>query len=100
MTREIFGTVASEYAYNTFAPCLIMPLCSWSTPGRYPVTSTKFIIGIEKLSQNLTNLAIFPEEFMSRQPANTDGWLATMPIAMLFNLANPTTAFWSYNGCP
>ena len=46
-----------------------------------------------KQSQNLTNLAILSEQFMSKQPARTFGWLATTPTTLLFNLPKPTTAF-------
>src|SRR3989338_6893710 len=91
ITNDIFGTVASEYAYRIFAPCLITPLCSCSVPGKYPVTSTKLINGILKQSQNLTNLEILSEELISKQPANTFGWLATIPTTLPLSLANPIT---------
>src|SRR4026207_899424 len=35
-----FGTVASQYAYRSFAPCLMIPPHSCSVPGRQPGTAT------------------------------------------------------------
>ena len=46
-----------------------------------------------KQSQNLTNLAILSEEFISRQPASTFGWLAAIPTEFPLSLANPITIF-------
>ena len=51
----------------------IIPPCSCFVPGKNPGTSTKVIIGILKQSQNLTNLAPFLEESISRHPAKTKG---------------------------
>ena len=85
----IFGTVASANANKSFAPCFIIPLYSWEVPGKKPGTSTKVIIGILKQSQKRTNLAAFLAELLSKQPANTIGWLATIPTGDPVILANP-----------
>jgi len=37
------------------------------------------MIGMLNASQNLMNLAAFYDESMSRHPARTDGWFATIP---------------------
>lgn len=71
--KVIFGTVASQYAYNNFAPCLMIPVCSYCLPGKNPGTSSKVTIGILNASQNLTNLAPFIEQSVSNHPANTCG---------------------------
>ena len=68
-----FGTEASENAYSSLAPCLIIPPCSCSVPGRKPGTSTKVTKGMLKASQNLTNLAAFVDASISKHPAKTDG---------------------------
>jgi hypothetical protein len=49
-------------------------------PGRKPGTSTKVTIGMSKASQERTKRPAFFDEAMSRTPASTIGWLATMPI--------------------
>ena len=69
----IFGTVASPYAYKSFAPCLIIPPCSWLVPGKNPGTSTNVTIGILNESQKRTNRAAFTDASMSRHPANING---------------------------
>src|SRR5579864_1216345 len=53
------GTVASQYAYNSFAPWRMMPPYSWSVPGRKPGTSTKVINEMLNASQVRTNRAAF-----------------------------------------
>ena len=65
----ILGTVASQKAYNSFAPFLMIPFHSWSVPGKNPGTSSKTKIGILKQSQNLTNRAAFSDELLSNTPA-------------------------------
>ena len=67
------GTDASENAYSSLAPCLIIPPCSCSVPGRKPGTSTKVTSGILKASQNLTNLAALVDASISKHPARTEG---------------------------
>ena len=54
----------------------------------WPVTS-----GMLNASQKRTNRAAFTDALMSRVPASTDGWLATMPIDRPSSRANPTTMF-------
>lgn len=39
-----------------------------NSPGKNPGTSTKVMMGMLKLSQNLTNLAPFTDALMSKQP--------------------------------
>lgn len=73
MINVILGTVASPYAYNNFAPCLIIPPYSWFEPGKNPGTSTNVINGILNESQNLTNLAALTDESISKQPARFVG---------------------------
>src|SRR6478735_6688602 len=55
------GTVASQYAYSNLAPWRMMPLYSWSTPGKKPGTSTNVIRGMLNASQVRTNLAAFDD---------------------------------------
>src|SRR5439155_1748294 len=74
-----FGTVASQYANSSFAPCLMIPPYSCAVPGRNPGTSSKVTRGTLKQSQNRTNRAPLSDALMSRQPARWAGWLATMP---------------------
>ena len=57
----------------------MMPPYSCAVPGMNPGTSTKVRMGMSKQSQKRTNRAALMEEVMSRQPASTIGWLATMP---------------------
>ena len=92
----IRGTVASQKAYNNFAPCLMIPPCSCETPGRKPGTSSNVIIGILNASQNLTNRAPLIEASISRQPARTIGCCATMPTTYPSSLPNPTMIFGAY----
>ena len=56
---EIRGTVALQYAYSSFAPCRMIPPCSWSTPGRKPGTSSRVTIGMLKASHIWTKRAAF-----------------------------------------
>ena len=44
-----------------------------------PGTSTKVMTGMLNASQKRTNRAALIELLMSKQPASTRGWLATMP---------------------
>ncbi len=74
-----FGTVASQYAYSSLAPCRMMPRCSWSTPGRKPGTSTRVTSGMLKQSQKRTKRAALSDASMSSTPASTSGCWATMP---------------------
>src|SRR5665213_35230 len=74
------GTVASAKANSSLAPCLMIAPNSCAVPGRNPGTSTKVTIGMLKQSQNLTNRAALRALSMSRQPASTIGWLATIGI--------------------
>ena len=97
--QVIFGTVASQYAKSSLLPCLIMPLCSWSVPGRYPGVSTSVTIGMLKESQNRIKRAVLVDELMSRAPARYIGWLATMPTVLPPILAKPTTMFSANNSC-
>ena len=89
----IFGTVASLNAYRSFAPCLMTPACSCSTPGRYPGRSTNVMRGIPNASQNRMNLAPLSEESTSSTPARTIGWFATIPTVSPSTRAKPTTRF-------
>src|SRR5690349_25116450 len=94
-----FGTVASAYAYSSFAPRRMMPAHSWVTPGRKPGTSTNVRIGIEKASHVLTNLAAFSEASISRQPARCSGWFATTPTGAPATRPEPTTMFFANPSC-
>ena len=69
----------------------MMPPYSCAVPGRNPGTSTKVTIGMLKQSQKRTKRAALTEEAMSRQPASTMGWLATMPTVWLSRRARPMT---------
>ena len=60
---------AAEYAYNSLAPCRIIPLYSCLTPGKNPGTSTNVIIGILKASQKQTNLLALSLASQSIAPA-------------------------------
>ena len=93
--RVTFGVVASAYANKSFAPCLIIPPYSWAVPGIKPGTSTNVSMGILKASQNLTNLAAFLLESLSKQPAKTIGWFATTPIVCPSNLMKPIIMFFA-----
>ena len=57
----------------------MMPPYSCAVPGMKPGTSTKVTTGMLKASQKRTKRAALIELLMSRQPASTSGWLATMP---------------------
>ena len=72
-----------------------MPLYSWEVPGKKPGTSTKVTIGILKQSQKRIYLAAFQEESISRHPANTIGWFATIPTVFPPILAKPTIIFFA-----
>ena len=65
--------MASVYANSSLEPCFIIPPYSCLVPGKKPGASTNVIIGILKQSQNLTNLAAFLDESISKQPARTNG---------------------------
>ena len=60
-----------------------------TVPGRNPGTSTKVTRGMLKASQNLTNLAPFTDELMSKQPSqqhqktDTNSYLVTMVTTQL-----------------
>src|ERR1035441_9573684 len=57
----------------------MMPPYSWSTPGRKPGISTNVTSGILKALQKRTNPAPLSDASISRAPASTFGWLATIP---------------------
>ena len=71
----------------------MMPPYSCAVPGRKPGTSTKVTIGMLKQSQKRTKRAALRELSMSRQPASTIGWLATMPTVEPSRRAKPTMMF-------
>jgi hypothetical protein len=52
-----------------------------------------------KQSQKRTKRAAFTLASMSRHPANTAGWLATMPTGRPFIRAKPTTMFFAKCSC-
>src|ERR1035441_3354492 len=56
----------------------MMPPYSWSTPGRKPGISTNVTSGILKALQKRTNPAPLSDASISRAPASTFGWLATI----------------------
>ena len=85
------GTVHSAYAYSSLAPCLMMPPYSWLVPGMKPGTSTKVTTGMLKASQKRTKRAALMLLLMSRQPASTSGWLATMPTTLPSMRPKPMT---------
>ncbi len=78
-----------QYAYRSFAPWRMTPLCSWSLPGRKPGTSTSVTSGMLNASQVCTKRAAFSEAWMSRTPAREAGWLATMPTTWPSRRARP-----------
>ena len=65
----------------------MMPPYSCAVPGMKPGTSTKVTIGMLKASQKRTKRAALIELLMSRQPASTSGWLATMPTVCAVHAA-------------
>src|SRR5258708_3419603 len=67
------GTVASENANSSLAPCLMRPPYSCAVPGRKPGTSTKVMIGTSKQSQKRTKRAALREASESSTPASTIG---------------------------
>jgi hypothetical protein len=73
------GTVASQYAYSSFAPWRMMPPCSCATPGRNPGTSTKVTIGMLKQSQNRMKRAALARRVDVEDPGEHRGWFATIP---------------------
>ena len=77
----------------------MIPPYSWAVPGRKPGTSTKVITGMLKASQKRTKRAAFFDESMSRQPARTIGWFATMPTVAPCMRAKPVTMLAAYSGC-
>ncbi len=52
-----------------------------------------------KASQKRTKRAALTEASMSRHPARTAGWLATIPTLRPPNRPNPTTMFWAKWAC-
>ena len=74
-----FGTVASQYAYSSFAPWRMIPPHSCVVPGRKPGTSTNVSSGMLNASQVRTKRAALLDESMSSTPASERGWLPTMP---------------------
>ena len=64
-----FGTVASQNAKSSLAPCLMIPPYSCAVPGRKPGTSSNVTMGILKQSQKRTKRAPLSEALMSRHPA-------------------------------
>ena len=73
----------------------MIPPYSCAVPGMKPGTSTKVMIGMLKASQKRTKRAALVEELMSRQPARTIGWLATMPTVEPCIRARPITMFFA-----
>src|SRR5207247_528190 len=86
-----FGTVASQYAYSSFAPWRMIPPHSCAVPGRNPGTSTNVTSGMLKTSQVRTKRAPLTDESMSSTPASERGWLPTTPTGWPFSRANPQT---------
>src|SRR6266550_440302 len=86
-----FGTVASQYAYSSLAPCLMMPPCSCATPGRKPGTSSKVTSGTLNASQNRMKRAPLADAALSSTPASTAGWLAITPTGRPPSRAKPTS---------
>ena len=99
MITVTLGTVHSAYAYSSFAPCLMMPPYSCAVPGMKPGTSTKVTIGMPNASQKRTKRAALIALLMSRQPASTSGWLATMPTGAPSIRPKPMTMFFALSGC-
>ena len=64
-----------------------------------PGTSTKVTTGMENASQKRTKRAALMLLLMSRQPASTNGWLATMPTTWPSMRAKPMMMFFAYSGC-
>src|SRR5678816_3460156 len=95
----ILGTVASANAYNSLAPCLMMPPNSCLVPGRNPGTSSNTTSGMLNASQNLTKRAPLSDASMSSVPASTAGWFATSPTVLPSSRANPTTRLRAYSSC-
>ena len=60
-----------------------------------PGTSTKVTTGMLKASQKRTKRAALIELLMSRQPASTSGWLATMPTDCPSMRPKPMTMFFA-----
>ena len=58
-----------------------------------PGTSTRVTTGMLKASQKRTKRAALIELLMSRQPASTSGWLATMPTGEPSMRAMPMMMF-------
>ena len=73
MITVSLGTVASQKAKSSLAPCLMMPPNSWAVPGRKPGTSSNVTIGTLKQSQKRTKRAALTEASMSSTPASTLG---------------------------
>ena len=69
--------------------------CRAGSPG----TSSKVTSGMLKASQKRTKRAPFTEASMSRQPARTAGWLATMPTLRPPKRAKPTTMLGAKCAC-
>src|SRR6266516_3719777 len=94
------GTVASAYAYRSFAPWRMIPLYSCAAPGRNPGTSTNVRIGMLNASQNRTNREAFSLASMSSVPARTFGWFATTPTLRPSSRAKPITMLSAHSGKP
>src|SRR6185312_15991076 len=62
------GTVASQYANNNLAPCLMMPPCSCAVPGRNPGTSSNVTSGMLNASQKRMKRAPLSDAAMSSTP--------------------------------
>src|SRR3990167_7107160 len=77
----------------------MMPPYSWLVPGMKPGTSTNVTTGMLKASQKRTKRAALIELLISRQPANTRGWLATIPTVWPSMRAKPMRMFLAYSGC-
>ena len=89
--RLTFGTEASQYAYSSFAPRLMIPPCSIFDPGINPGTSISVKSGMPKQSQQRTKRAAFSPESISREPPSHIGFDATMPTTSESILQYPTT---------
>ena len=62
-------------------------------PGRKPGTSTKVTNGMLNASQNRTKRAALVDASISKQPAKTKGWFATIPTGCPLNLVKPVIMF-------
>ena len=90
------GTVASAYAYSSFAPWRMMPPHSCEVPGRNPGTSTNVSSGMLNASHVRTKRAALADASMSSTPASAAGWLPTTPTVHPFMRLKPQTMFFAW----